>query len=598
MDLPARIGKYELEEYLGGGMAEVYRARDTLIGRTVAVKILSEKGRHDGDVKARFLAEARTAGNLSHENILGIYDFGEDEQQRPFMVMEFLRGEDLRSAIRNEHTGDLRNKLRIALELARALAFIHSEKIVHRDLKPENVHIAMNGQVKLMDFGIAKREGLDLTRSGLMVGTPYYMAPEQVTGGTVTGQADVYAFGVLLYELIAGTHPIAGETMERIFYAILNEPLNPDGMREAGAPETLIKLVCVCTAKAPAERPQGFPPICAELEKVLAAARRATPTPAPIDTSAATVVMDAKAMNAATVVMPERQAPRQEVKPQPEAKPAPAPEPTEKKPSKRRGKGWLWGGAGIAGVIIVAALRPWHSAAPPKSTPIYKPALVSLAPTLTNVRGGNMVLVLAGDFLYGKDKVKGTLPAFYIDRTEVTNAAYQQFCNDTGHALPSDFPKDRPEYPVVNVTIDDAKAFAQWAGKRLPNALEWEKAARGTNGRLYPWGDDADLSRANIGTNKLQPAEAFQKWASPSGAVQMLGNAWEFVDEKGTPSDDMRKAFAKLNPEMAKAGTWYQIRGESFHEQGLDEGALWDWNTVPAPWHNDDLGFRCVRDAK
>src|SRR5215469_5106954 len=216
MDLPARIGKYELEEYLGGGMAEVYRARDTLIGRTVAVKVLTEKGRHDHEVKERFLAEARTAGNLSHENILGIYDFGEDEQQRPFMVMEFLRGEDLRSAIRNGHTGDLRNKLRIALELARALAFIHSEKIIHRDLKPENVHIALNGQVKLMDFGIAKREGLDLTRTGLMVGTPYYMAPEQVTGGPLTAQADVYSFGVLLYELITGIHAISGDSMERI----------------------------------------------------------------------------------------------------------------------------------------------------------------------------------------------------------------------------------------------------------------------------------------------------------------------------------------------------------------------------------------------
>src|SRR5215469_12216202 len=126
-----RIGKYELEEYLGGGMSEVYRARDTLIGRTVAVKILTEKSRADGDVKARFLAEARTAGSISHENILGIYDFGEDDEQRPFMVMEYLRGEDLRSAMKNGRTGDLRNKLRIALEIASALAYIHAQNIVH-----------------------------------------------------------------------------------------------------------------------------------------------------------------------------------------------------------------------------------------------------------------------------------------------------------------------------------------------------------------------------------------------------------------------------------------------------------------------------------
>lgn len=595
MNLPARIGKYELEEYLGGGMAEVYRARDTLIGRTVAVKILTEKGLHDGEVKARFLAEARTAGNLSHENILGIYDFGEDEQQRPFMVMEFLRGEDLRSAIRNAHTGDLRNKLRIALELARALAFIHSQKIVHRDLKPENVHIAMNGQVKLMDFGIAKREGLDLTRTGLMVGTPYYMAPEQVTGGAVTGQADVYAFGVLLYELIAGAHPIAGETMERIFYAILNEPLNPDGMRQAGAPEPLVELVCACTAKVPADRPSGFEPVCSELERILAAARRATPTPAAIDTNAATVVMDTRAMNAETVVMPDRQAPRQEVKPQPE-QPA-APEPVEQKPPKRGGKRWFWAAFGIV-AAVVAALRPWHTTTPPvKNSAVTAPA-AALAPALNGVLGGDMVLVPAGDFLYGKDKLKGTLPAFYIDRTEVTNAAYRQFCNETNRVLPRDFPKDRLGYPVVNVTIDDAKAFAAWAGKRLPNALEWEKAARGKDGRLYPWGDEADLNRANIGTKELQPADAFQKWATPSGAWQMLGNVWEFVDQKAMPSEGALARFADLKPKPTKADAWYQIRGESFNEQGLDEGALWDWTTVPAPWRNDNIGFRCVRDAK
>ena len=159
MELPARIGKYELEEFLGGGMSHVYRARDTVIGRTVAVKILTEAGCQDAEAKARFLAEARMAGNISHDNIISIYDFGEDEKQHPFMVMEFLRGEDLRHAIKNGHTGDLRNKLRLALQVARALEYIHTQKIVHRDIKPENVHVTTAGVVKLMDFGIAKTEG-------------------------------------------------------------------------------------------------------------------------------------------------------------------------------------------------------------------------------------------------------------------------------------------------------------------------------------------------------------------------------------------------------------------------------------------------------
>src|SRR5207302_4894623 len=121
MELPARIGKYELEEFLGGGMSHVYRARDTLISRTVAVKILTEQGCEDEEVKARFLAEARMAGNLTHDNVLSIYDFGEDEHRHPFMVMEFLRGEDLRHALKNGHTGEIRDKLKIALHIARAL---------------------------------------------------------------------------------------------------------------------------------------------------------------------------------------------------------------------------------------------------------------------------------------------------------------------------------------------------------------------------------------------------------------------------------------------------------------------------------------------
>src|SRR5439155_23127730 len=123
MELPARIGKYELEEFLGGGMSHVYRARDTVIGRTVAVKILTEAGCADEDVRARFLAEARMAGNLSNDHILNIYDFGEDDRHRPYMVMDFLRGEDLRNANRNGRTGDVQNNLQVALQVAQALAY-------------------------------------------------------------------------------------------------------------------------------------------------------------------------------------------------------------------------------------------------------------------------------------------------------------------------------------------------------------------------------------------------------------------------------------------------------------------------------------------
>jgi eukaryotic-like serine/threonine-protein kinase len=248
-------------------MSHVYRSVDTMLGRQVAVKILTAQGVADPEAKQRFLQEARVASNISHQNIISVYDFGE-EAGKPFMVMEYLVGESLRDAMKNAHTGDLNRKLGYALQLGRALEHIHSKKIIHRDIKPENVHIDGAGKVKLMDFGIAKSEGLSLTRAGFTLGTPYYMSPEQVLGQQVTTQVDVYSFGVLLYEMIAGVKPVAGETVEKIFSSILYEPLNMEPMR-AVAPESVYQLVAACTAKNPADRPQGFGVVCAEIERIL-----------------------------------------------------------------------------------------------------------------------------------------------------------------------------------------------------------------------------------------------------------------------------------------------------------------------------------------
>jgi serine/threonine-protein kinase len=183
--------------------------------------------------------------------------------------MEFLRGESLRAAIKEKHTGDLGNKIRIANQIGRALEYIHARKIVHRDIKPENVHVDTVGKVKLMDFGIAKSEGLSLTRAGFTLGTPYYMAPEQVLGQSVTYLVDVYAFGVLLYELLAGVKPISGDTVEKIFNQILYEPLNIEPLRAVGVTPPLFDLILRCTAKQPAQRPQGFGIVCGELEALI-----------------------------------------------------------------------------------------------------------------------------------------------------------------------------------------------------------------------------------------------------------------------------------------------------------------------------------------
>ena len=590
MELPARIGKYELEEFLGGGMSHVYRARDTVIGRTVAVKILTEAGCQDAEAKARFLAEARMAGNISHDNIISIYDFGEDDKHHPFMVMEFLRGEDLRHAIKGGRTGDLRNKLRLALQVARALEYIHSQKIVHRDIKPENVHVTASGLVKLMDFGIAKTEGLAMTRAGYVLGTPYYMAPEQVTGQNITEQVDVYAFGVMLFELMTGAKPISGDTVERIFYSILNEPLNLDPLYQAGAPKALCDLVAQCTAKNPTDRPQGFGPVCAELEQLIATTRAETEP---------TVAVSSRPQVATTA----NSAPAAVRAPQPPPTAAPsatAQAPVEQPATPKDRPAWIIPAA-IAAVLAIAAVIYFVTRPSPAATAVAPPAASApVAESLPNTHAtsaGDMVLVPAGDFEFGEKKAKVPLPAFYIDKTEVSNAAYAEFCNATGNPLPDGFPKDRPNYPVVNVTVLDAHAFANWAGKRLPTAKEWEKAARGDDGRAFPWGNTREAARANLDSKETEPVESHPEGASPYGALNMVGNVWEYVEQLSSPSAQAIEHFRiLLNPAPQANEPWYQIRGESFSE-GLANGALWDSTTVPARWKSPNLGFRCAKDT-
>ena len=270
MQLPARIGKYELLEFLGGGgMSEVYRALDSNLGRTVAFKILSEAGLADETAKARLLEEARLAGNLKHENVIGFYDYGE-EAGRPYLVMEYFPGETLRKALREGRAGDLRNRLLIARQIANALAYVHSQRIIHRDVKPDNVRVDASGKVKLMDFGVAKSGELSLTAAGFTVGTPYYMAPEQIRGEKPTHLVDVYAFGVLLFELVTGTRPFEAPTPGEIFDLVLSGPLDMAPLARLGAPSTLCELIRTATDKDPAQRPQDFSAVMRALDETLA----------------------------------------------------------------------------------------------------------------------------------------------------------------------------------------------------------------------------------------------------------------------------------------------------------------------------------------
>jgi len=208
-----------------------------------------------------------------------------------------------------------------------------------------------------------------------------------------------------------------------------------------------------------------------------------------------------------------------------------------------------------------------------------------------------MLYVPEGNFKAGPDAKTTQLNAFYIDETEVSNADFAEFCRATGCTPPPTSSNAAPDLPVVNITVTQARAFAQWKGKRLPTALEWERTARGIDGDRYPWGNADDASQANVLDNKsitahaLMPVKSFKRLP----AYQMAGNAWEMVDAGVTPDDATVAKFATLlTPAPTAQEKWIQIRGGSF-QTPVAEAAAYKWTAIPERYAASDIGFRCAK---
>ncbi len=249
-----RVGKFELHELIGeGAMGAVWKAYDSVIRRYVALKILSSAIGRTQDARARFLREARAAGALQHRNIVTIYDLGEADGQL-FIAMELVDGRDLSQLIAQQEALSLERKLDIAIEVLQGLAYAHGRGVIHRDIKPSNVRIASDGSVKIMDFGIARLQSADVTGSGAIVGTPTYMAPEQITNGPITPATDLFAMGCLLYELLSYRKPFEGETVHGVLYQVLTTDPKPLRTLAASIPTSLERLVAKALNKVPEDR--------------------------------------------------------------------------------------------------------------------------------------------------------------------------------------------------------------------------------------------------------------------------------------------------------------------------------------------------------
>ena len=345
---PGRVldGRYRLVSPVArGGMATVWDAEDTLLARRVAVKILHPELAFDEALRARFRNEAVAAARLADPGIVATYDTG-DDQGVGYIVMEFVDGPTLRRVLDVQGRLAVVDSVRIGREVASALAAAHREGIVHRDVKPANVLVPPEGPVKVTDFGIAKAgAGAELTRTGTVVGTARYLAPEQLRGEPVDPRTDLYALGLVLYEMLAGELPFHGDTEMAVALARLSNPPAPIRQLRPDVPAGLARLVMACLALEPADRPPTARAVAEFLSDRPRDASRERP----------------RAEGTRTVVMPQ---------PEPAARPRPAPAPVRR---RRRGPiavlaAILFVAGAAAGYLLVRAADAGAAPTPPAAT--------------------------------------------------------------------------------------------------------------------------------------------------------------------------------------------------------------------------------------
>ena len=271
-------GRYEVAQRVGvGGMADVYLAQDTKMGRQVALKILHPQYAGDESFVERFRREALSAAKLQHPNIVQIYDSGQQGDFN-FIVMEYVEGRSLKDYLTEEGPLEIAEANRIAREVLTALAYAHRSGLVHRDIKPGNILMSDDGKVQVTDFGIARAEaGSTMTQTGMILGTAYYLSPEQAQGLQLDGRSDIYSLGVVVYEMLTGRRPFEGDSPVSIAYKHVREMPRPPSHHRADVPQPLEAIVMTAMAKRPEDRYSSAALMRRDLE-AFAAGREVTAT--------------------------------------------------------------------------------------------------------------------------------------------------------------------------------------------------------------------------------------------------------------------------------------------------------------------------------
>ncbi|NSW53370.1 MAG: SUMF1/EgtB/PvdO family nonheme iron enzyme [Anaerolineae bacterium] len=612
-------GRYRIQRKLGaGGMAVVYLAWDETMRRQVAVKRLYVIGASDDlvvEFRKRFEREAQAMAMVQHPHVVTSLDYGFDERGA-YLVLEYLGGGNLRE--RMDGPMAVGEAVEIVRQLAGGLKYLHQMGLIHRDIKPENVLFDGEGRAYLADLGIVKLmeggAGTTLTGTGVTVGTPAYMAPELVAG-EVSPQVDQYALGVVLYEMVTGVKPFEGRTPMETMALQQTKALPDPRSHVPELPEAVCSVLRKMLAKQPGKRYADMAELITALEglgsiqprsglyRVLSRASR-------VRNNAAGWILAGIAATALLV--------------------------------------WLLSGGVNNGLL---ALRPTltptvarqaQETAAPSATPTTAPTMtvtpqptrtttptMTATPTLgvgsTLIRekdGMPMMYVPAGTFAMGSyDGPQDEYPvhdvfldAYWMDQYEVSNGQYEQ-CVAEG-ACPEPFSKqsytrslyygtqEYADYPVVWVTWFHAATYCQWAGGRLPTEAEWEKAAKGTDGRRYPWGNNApDCSYLNFQdyseTNNCVVVDtvavgSYPEGASPYGVMDMAGNIYEWVGD--WYSGSYYQSSPTENPTGPLFGNYRVIRGGYWSSTAANLRASTRTHLEPGSrWH--EFGFRCVMDA-
>jgi formylglycine-generating enzyme required for sulfatase activity/predicted Ser/Thr protein kinase len=622
-------GRYVIESLLGrGGMGAVYAATDTLLGRVVALKVLdaAEAGQSAAH-HARLLREAKLAARVEHERIARVYDAGHHDG-RAFVAMEYVQGDTLRQWMERRET-TLVEILAVATQIAEGLAALHAKGVVHRDLKPENVMLNAQGDVKLLDFGLARQaliadEDPGTREHGPMAdgvsaaasGTPGYMAPEQCAGLPLDARADIFALGVIIHELVTGQRPFAGPTARSVLRATLDGRPALDDHRWSRFPARLRDHAARMLARDPEER---FP----DAARVLAALGEiaATMPPVPARSPAAVV----RALRAATVHPPAVRSPRR------------------LSAMQLLESGW----AAAAVVLLALSQMPRSPAAlPPDGMVRIAVGTIEVGRDRDEIERECREIGSGCDrkqLLREVPRTEVTVDPFFLDRKEVTNEEFAAFLDsykglfavfdDEDHHYPRFVHRNagtggggevivdlnakhgriaiidhsyrvRPGHerlPAAQVSWYGAKLYCESLGKRLPTDNEWEAAARGRQDRRYPWGDaPVRCGEVVIPNDRLiqMPAACEETFAAravgsatqdvtPEGVRDLGGNVAEWTSSLFVEGDRAANPASgpRDSPRVIRGGSW----GESVMARSSGR------NRRPPSIMGANLGFRCAQ---